>query len=241
MKKKTIGLLDSGIGGLSVLAKLNENLFNTKFVYFGDSENAPYGNRGVEELWSITISNLVYLNQFNLDALVVACNTLSVTLYDRIKDFSSIEVYPTLPPVESVAANGERTLLLSTVNTAKKYLGCPNVKVLGLKHLAYEIEMGLTKGYKVDLSRHLSAINSSNERFSSVILGCTHYELIKNEIFDHLKPNKIICASDLVLNNVNKTFKKSNRYIKTNENEVAFIGKHAKKMEKLYKKVVKDA
>ena len=79
MNNDYIAVLDSGIGGISVLNELLKLMPNQNFIYFGDNKNAPYGSKNLKTLLELTKSNLDYLtSSFNLKGLVLGCNTLSV-------------------------------------------------------------------------------------------------------------------------------------------------------------------
>ena len=93
-----IGVMDSGVGGLSVLKRLVEVMPNQAFLYFGDNQNAPYGNKSKRELLRLVTSNIIYLLSYNVKAIVVACNTLSMGLMTEIKEFSPVPVFFVFPP-----------------------------------------------------------------------------------------------------------------------------------------------
>ena len=81
-----IALLDSGIGGISVLKELVNRFPNESFLYFGDNLNAPYGNRNKYDMLSLVMKNIDEIKRYPLKAIVLACNTLSVNLIAEIKD-----------------------------------------------------------------------------------------------------------------------------------------------------------
>ena len=70
-----IGLLDSGVGGLSVLKRLYEIMPDRNYIFFGDSANAPYGVKTVEEIRKLTLEHAEFLRERGVKALVIACNT----------------------------------------------------------------------------------------------------------------------------------------------------------------------
>lgn len=74
-KHNPIGIFDSGMGGISVLATLMKELPNETFIYFGDSLNAPYGTKSVDEVRQLTIRACDFLVSQNVKSIVVACNT----------------------------------------------------------------------------------------------------------------------------------------------------------------------
>ena len=100
MTDSFVAVLDSGIGGISLLKSLARALPEKRFLYFGDNSNAPYGNKTKEELFKLTAQNIDYIKQYNIDALVLGCNTLSVNLIDEIKNYSKLPVFGVFPPIE---------------------------------------------------------------------------------------------------------------------------------------------
>ena len=233
-----IALIDSGIGGLNLLYALDEKLNSTRFFYFGDNDNAPYGNKSINNLWSITMENLIFLKQFNIDYLLLGCNTLSVNLINKIEDFIGVKTIGVFPPVESTFIKKEKTLLLSTVATSRNYKENSFLTLLPLPHLAGDIERKVFNLKGINLNHHIPPSIYRKNYFDSVILGCTHYDFIKNEIFDHLKPQNLITGIDYTLSYVLKELKNLKSLDKTYQNEIVFIGKNAFFNKKIYYEVV---
>ena len=73
--QRPIGVFDSGVGGISVLRELVALMPNENFIFYGDSKNAPYGTKTLEEVRKLTLADAEYLRSRNVKALVVACNT----------------------------------------------------------------------------------------------------------------------------------------------------------------------
>ena len=94
MENKPIGVFDSGVGGLSVFAKLINLLPDENYIYFGDTKNLPYGNKSKEELISIAKNLFDFFEKQNVKAVVMACNTTSATVYDTFKDKYPFKIYP---------------------------------------------------------------------------------------------------------------------------------------------------
>lgn len=240
MENTKIAILDSGIGGLSVLRELDKVLLNTTFIYLGDNQNAPYGNKTIPNLWGLTLNNLELIKEQKVDLLVLGCNTLSVNLIDRIQDYLSIKTIGTFPPVESSIINGEKTLLLSTVATAKKFTNLNGLTICGLENLAGDIETNLFNLDRVNLSEHFRCLHSEKKYFDVVILGCTHYEFLKKQIFNHFQPKKISSGVELAVRQTLKLLKNTKSLENKSQNEVLFIGKSKNLNQRFYKKVVKS-
>ena len=112
MKNEFIAVIDSGIGGISVLSSLIKLMPNERYLYFSDSKNLPYGNKSVDCLWQITERNLEEILRYEIKALVVGCNTLSVNLLDKISSYSKVETFGVFPPVTKSLNYSKNSLLL---------------------------------------------------------------------------------------------------------------------------------
>lgn len=240
MEKKKIGILDSGIGGLSVLNELDNLIQNKTLIYMGDNNNAPYGNKGKEELWALTLYNLSMLKELSLDSLVLGCNTLSVNLLDRVEDFLGIKVFGVFPPVERGIIKNRNTLLICTLSTAKTFKAQKNFTVCGLPNLAKDIEDNCFSLNDLDLNSHFSKIDCHKKAFETVILGCTHYNLIKTAIYNHFQPRKIISGVEITTKKVLSYYEDKENIDKIYENEILFVGDCANKNLEIFFKVVKN-
>ncbi len=231
MCKRYIAVLDSGLGGISVLKSLKKEYPFENYIYFGDNENAPYGNKTVDELFEITKRNVDVLKKYPLKAIVLGCNTLSVNLKDEIEKYARVLVVGVYPPVDKIDLKNNRTLLLSTKRTAERYRKIKYLDVLGLENLAIEIENNPFRLDNIDLEKNLrQSVGEFIDKkgvYDVVILGCTHYEFIKNKILDHFCPKKILCSSDFVAQELSLYLSKSKSQVKHNQNETLFIGKNA--------------
>ena len=88
-----IGVFDSGLGGLSILKSLIEYSPNNEYIYFGDTLNLPYGDKKVDELYELSKKIMKFFESHKVDCIVMACGTLSSTVYERIKKEYKITVY----------------------------------------------------------------------------------------------------------------------------------------------------
>lgn len=238
MKKEFIALLDSGVGGISTLLELKKLLPNENYLYLGDNENAPYGDKSIYKLKQLLISNLCLLNEYNLKCVVVACNTLSVSLKGFIEDFCGVKTFGVYPSVQSHIFKNYKTLLLATTNTARKYQTITGLKTLALPKLAIDIENNINDLSKVNVLSHLKDAGFNFAHYDSVILGCTHYYFIKNQIIDHLKPQFVDCCSSWTAVKVKSHLLKYNNVKNTRKNQTIFIGNSSLKNQIFYNKVV---
>lgn len=233
MIKEYIGVIDSGVGGLSVLKELVKKLPNENFIYRGDNSNAPYGEKGNRVLSGLCFDAISSFNEYKLKAMVVACNTLSVNVLEYVRPYFNFEIFGVYPPTLTPLIKGRKVLLLSTPKTAEKITTLKNLTVKGLPYLASEIEVGLND---INIRRHLIDCNMN---FDTLILGCTHYDLIKNEFFEQLKPPQILSGVDYTVDRVVKFCQNQKSSVKYRRNEILFIGNCKKTNEIFWREVVK--
>ena len=119
--ERPIGVFDSGVGGISVLAELVRRMPRENYLYFGDSANAPYGSRSAEEVRALTEAHALELMRRGAKAIVIACNTATgaaiAYLREKYADFPFIGVEPAIKPAAE-AHPGGRILVMATPLTA---------------------------------------------------------------------------------------------------------------------------
>ncbi len=192
MKPGFIGVFDSGVGGISVLGELISYMPEEDFVYFGDSANAPYGNRPVDDVRRLTLKNIKMLADMGAKAIVVACNTAtSAAINDlrEIYDMPVIGIEPAIKPAIEYKKDSV-VLCMATAVTVHEEKFCELVShfsdraaviPLAATELAGLIEKGETHSAKT--REYLEEILSPYVgKVDSVVLGCTHYPFVKNEI-----------------------------------------------------------
>lgn len=226
-----IGVFDSGLGGLSVLQELETFLPNESFVYFGDNLNAPYGNKSIEELKSLSKRAVDVLKEFKVKVIVIACNTLSTNLYDYIKDCASVPVIKTLPPKSE---GGD--CLLCTVKTAESDFVKKNFKgkVIPLEDLAQKIEENIFDLSKIDLNPVISRLPLTTNK---VILGCTHYHFIKQRLESAVSV-PVVDGFLSVKNSLFSTLKKLKLFNFQNQGEITFVGESKELNYKVYSEIL---
>jgi len=187
-----IGIFDSGIGGISVLAEMMRKMPGEKFIYMADSANAPYGTKTCGCVREVSLSAAKMLSNRGIKALVVACNTATSVSINYIReqfDIPVIGMEPAVKPAVEQYANGV-VIVLATPLTLKEEkfnnlyrrfnsnativpVPCPGLVEL----IESEAATGEIIGY---LRKILGSVSEQN--LSSVVLGCTHYCFIRNEI-----------------------------------------------------------
>lgn len=187
MKKRRfkVGVFDSGIGGLTVLSECARRLPNVKFIYFGDNERAPYGNRSEEEILAFSWEAFKFFRRMGVDAAVIACNTVTAVAADGLRKAFAFPIIGSEPAVKPAAKRGGKILVLATRRTAEsarlkmlmgRFPEC-SFTVAPCPRLAGAIEAYFTRGESVLLSSHLP-----EGKYDGVVLGCTHYAYFAPQI-----------------------------------------------------------
>ena len=188
------GFYDSGIGGLMVVREIVERIGCVDVLYLADTANFPYGDKGKDELLRIGKRNVRFLFESGVDAVVVACNTLSVTVGESLRREFEKPVILITDFLENFQLP-ENSILIGTKGTVESgfYQRRLGVKALATPKLAQFVELGVWEGREVE--SYLG--ETLPDDFDSIILACTHYTALRGTI-KKLKPNvKIFDVSEL--------------------------------------------
>ena len=189
-----IGVFDSGIGGTSVLAAVKELLPNEEYYYIADSKNCPYGEKSDEELRQIVTENTEELKNWGAEIIIIACNTATTKCIEYLRNkYPAIKFVGTEPAIKLAAAtNAKSILVLATPGTIAaertKSLLKENQKpeqtitLLPCPGLADTIEAYLNTNSNERIDKKLHELLGGVNIPDVVVLGCTHYSLIKDKI-----------------------------------------------------------
>ncbi|MFT5873996.1 MAG: glutamate racemase [Clostridium sp.] len=193
-KEKPIGFFDSGVGGISVLKESLKVLPNEDFVYFGDSKNAPYGTKDVNEVRKLTFNAVDFLLDKGAKVVVIACNTATSAAIDALRekytDISIIGIEPALKPAVKIS-RGKSIIIMATPmtlaenkfsNLMEKYNREVDIISLPCPGLVELIEHGIIEGEQIERYLKGKLKQFMNLEVASIVLGCTHYPFIKNEL-----------------------------------------------------------
>lgn len=195
-KNSPIGVLDSGVGGLTTVNELLKTLPNENIIYFGDNKNVPYGNKRQDQIINLTRRMIEFLISKDVKVLAVACNTIS-TIIDYISKDYDIKILKIIDPVVSNIKNIEKKdkvgLIATnfTINSGYYDKMLSGVKLLkqGSPELAAIVDSGYINKEEIKdiIKYHINKILTQDE-VNSIILGCTHYPIIK-DLFEECYPN----------------------------------------------------
>ena len=176
-----VAVFDSGIGGLTVLAECEKRINGEYFYYYGDNGHAPYGNLTAQEIEKLVFRVFNRFKRLKVKAAVVACNTVTATCIERLRQRYAFPIIGAEPAVFSAAKGGGRVLVLTTkatfdserfhclVERAAKCYPQAEILPVACPQLAGAIEKHLTDT-QFDFSQLLP-----NVKADAVVLGCTHY------------------------------------------------------------------
>lgn len=183
--QKYIGFFDSGIGGLTLLAECVRRMPEERFIYLGDNDRAPYGNRPRREIKKFVFQGFSLLSAYPLKGGVIACNTATAVAAEALRETVPFPVLGVEPAVRPALLSGaERVLVLATratVSSPRFAALCARcggrILAYAPEHLARAIEEHIFTQAEIDLRRHLPRL-----RCDAVVLGCTHYIFLRREI-----------------------------------------------------------
>ncbi|MGI6123169.1 MAG: glutamate racemase [Acetivibrionales bacterium] len=196
-----IGFFDSGIGGLSVLREALTLLPNENYIYYADSDNAPYGTKTKEEVKKLTFDAVKLLDERKIKALVIACNTATSA---AVRDLREVYGFPVIgmepavkPAVEKNNNGGKRVLVLATALTLKeeKFQNLVSrfdaghiVDMLPAPKLVEFAEKYIFSG--PDVSEYIKEIMPQNiNQYGTLVLGCTHFPLFREALEESIPKN----------------------------------------------------
>jgi glutamate racemase len=202
-----IGIIDSGVGGLTVAKEVLDRLPNERIIYIGDAARCPYGPRPAEEVRAYTMQMATRLSEMGVKLLVIACNTATAVALEDVQRAFPFPVIGVIEPGARAAIQVSKTKEIAVLGTsgtvnsgayddaihalskeAKVYsLACPAFVPL--------VENGLYKSVEAGDVVSKSLLGLAGKVFDTTILGCTHYPLLFDHISNHLPTSVTIISS----------------------------------------------
>lgn len=196
-----IGIFDSGIGGLTVARAVKKALPNESIIYFGDTAHLPYGDKSTAAIQAYSVRIAEMLLRKKCKVILIACNSASSAAYDLVTEYvgKRAKVFDVInPTVDFIRENyhSAKVGLIGTKQTVSAGVYRRKIEELGQKIdftslatplLVPMIEEGI---YHDEISRNIIEkylSDSSLQGIKSLILGCTHYPIIKEEIRNHYR------------------------------------------------------
>jgi len=194
MKNRPIGIFDSGVGGLTVVKQMFKRLPNEEIVYLGDTARVPYGTKSPETIKRFAVENADFLMKFKVKLIVVACNTASSTSLDILREKFSIPIVGVIKPGAEKAVQITRNNKVGIIGTYTTIKSKAYEKEI--RHFSRDVEVAskacplfvplVEEGWlKEDVTfdivkKYLKPLMA--KKIDTLILGCTHYPLLKYAI-----------------------------------------------------------
>jgi glutamate racemase len=191
-QRPTIGVFDSGVGGLTVLRALVERIPDADYLYFGDTARLPYGSKSAATVAHYAVGAVRYLQDRGAELLVIACNTATALALDEIKAAAGVEVIGVVEPGAEAAAAASRKRKVVVIGTeatigSHAYRRALEAREVAVREKACPLFVPLVEEGWVEhpvteqvAKIYLSEAFSEDARDADVlVLGCTHYPLIK--------------------------------------------------------------
>ncbi|MDO4535092.1 MAG: glutamate racemase [Clostridium perfringens] len=193
-KNSPIGFFDSGVGGISVMKRAVELLPTENYIYFGDSKNAPYGVKNVDEVRELTFNAMKFFIEQGVKAVVIACNTATSAaikdLRETYKEIPIIGIEPAIKPAVESKKQGKIIIMATPMtlsekkfnNLMEKYNKEREIIKLPAPGLVEFVEDGILAGDEVrEFLKEILKPYLQSE-ISTIVLGCTHYPFVKEVI-----------------------------------------------------------
>ncbi|MDD4879616.1 MAG: glutamate racemase [Candidatus Omnitrophica bacterium] len=194
MRDKPIGVFDSGVGGLTVVKQLAKEMPSEDIIYFGDTARVPYGTKSPPTIKKFSIENVLFLLNFDVKLIIIACNTSSAIGLPFLSKYFSVPIIGVIKPGVKAAIRSTRNGRIGVIGTTAtiaskayekeiKALN-PKIKVYGKNCPLFVplVEEGWAGDDIVDIAAKKYLADLKGKKIDTVILGCTHYPLLKPAI-----------------------------------------------------------
>ena len=191
MTKKAIGVFDSGLGGLTILSELHRALPHEDLIYFGDTANVPYGSKSKQTVTRFSLDIARFLESQGIKMLVIACNTASALALSNLRKECRVPVLGVIEPGAETAVRATRNGRIAVLGTEATVKSGAYVKAILKKnpraHIIQQacplfvplVEESWTRTPAARLIAQTYLAPVKQYRADTVILGCTHYPILK--------------------------------------------------------------
>lgn len=231
MNAQSIGIFDSGIGGLTVMNAVAKLLPHENIIYFGDTANLPYGSKSKESILYHCKENALFLESLGVKLIIIACHTASIASYNHLENAvrvpvitmikPSLELLEALPKEKHIAILGTSKTISSGIYQKMILEKSPSLKVSSIACPLFVpiVEEGLSDHpiAKVVAQNYLAPLKK--EKIDTLLLGCTHYPILQKTIQEVLPfASNIIDPSYSCARQAKKTLEEKGLLNKKNDN-----------------------
>lgn len=211
IKNQPIGVFDSGIGGLTVLGEIEKLLPQENIIYFGDTARVPYGNKSRSTIRNFSVENILFLLEKKVKMVVVACNTSSALALNYLNNIFRIPIIGVIEAGANKALEltsgkigiiGTKSTIASKAyqNIIKKKKGGNKIVSKCCPLFVPLIEEGMLAGKITEEVVEMYLADFKKLKVDTLVLGCTHYPLLKKEISKYLGGINIVDSAKEVAN-----------------------------------------
>lgn len=221
-----VGVFDSGIGGLTVVKSLLEYKLFEEIIYYGDTARVPYGGKDKNTIIRYSLEALEFFKNFEIDMLIVACNTASAFAINELREVTDIPIVGVIKPgvlalkqkniekdsnILVIATKG--TIFSNRYQDELKKEGYENITSIQTGLLVPIVEEGIFKGPVLNAT--FDYYFKDIKKIDAVILGCTHFPLIEKEISSYLGECKTIHSGEAIVQFLKDEHKYDKNFEKT--------------------------
>lgn len=219
-------VFDSGVGGLTVVKSLLENQLFEEIIYFGDTARVPYGVKDKNTIVRYSLEALEFFKNFDVDILIVACNSVSAYALDELRANTTI---PVIGVIESgvkalenkISSKDANILVIGTkatissnrYETALHKLNYSNITSIATGLFVPIVEEGIYEGEV--LNSTMRYYFEKLQKIDAVILGCTHFPLIDTQISSYLNGAITIHSGDAIVDFLKLEYNCTRKYNNT--------------------------
>lgn len=219
---RPIAFFDSGVGGLTVFAKVKKLLPNENYLYFGDTKNMPYGEKSEEQLIEFADRIFKFFEKQNAKAVVMACNTTSAITYEKLKDNYNFKIYPIIQTVCSTLAglDGVKSLgVIATPATINSHAYSKGIAKYNKDMKVYELAapnwVRIVEEHRIHQPQSIEQIKEILEVMKEnnpdkIVLACTHYPYLLDVLKKFLPEDKYIDPAIFFAQSIKNDLEKNN-------------------------------
>lgn len=201
-----IGFFDSGVGGVTVFEQVKKLLPNENYIYFGDTKNMPYGEKTEEQLLKFADNIFRFLEEKNVKAVVMACNTTSAIVYEKLKNNYNFEIYPIIQsvskilselPIKKIGVFATPATINSHAYAKEIHKHNPDLEIF---EIACPEWVKIVEEQKEQMNSSKNAVAQKLHEMMAfkpekIVLGCTHYPYLENILKEFLPIDMFINPS----------------------------------------------
>lgn len=253
MENKAIGVFDSGVGGLTVLAEIRKILPNENIVYLGDTKNFPYGSRSKEEIIEFAIQNVETLIKKQVKVIVIACGTATSQALDTLKEKFDIPIIGIIEPTVEYIENQkyQEVGVIATEGTIRSGAWeqklkekMPEIEVTNkacpmLATIAEEGKARSVEG-RAAIKEYMKPFKEKH--INKIILGCTHYPIYEKIIREELEYEVELINTGVTVSKYLQEYLKNNNLENKEKNrtEKIYLTKPEKEFENIAKNILNE-